>query len=109
VNTCLGRLVGVLVYSTLELLQELVNIEEVALSPQIGEGKRVRVVHRWVCRLSDHGTSVAVLAHATALVAATTAAKDRKLYSLETHQSLANIIVGVGVNGPAFGVAEELV
>jgi hypothetical protein len=110
VNTCLSGLVGVLVDSALELLQELVNIEKITLRPQVGERQGVRVVHRWVCRLSNHGTTVAVLTHTTALVAAaTTAAENRELHSLEAHQSLANIIVSVRVNGTAFGIAEKLV
>lgn len=52
---------------------------------------------------------MAILRHALALVAASTATKDGKLNTLETHEPLADIIVGGWVNGATLGVSEELV
>jgi hypothetical protein len=94
VDSSSGGLIRVLIDSALELLQELVDVQKIALCPKVRKWERVRVVHRRVCRLSDHGTSMSVLAHAAALVAATTSTEDWKLNSLETHESLADIIVG---------------
>ena len=50
---------------------------------------------------------MAVLRHAALLVAAAT--DYGKLNALETHESLANIVVGRRVDSTALGVAEELV
>lgn len=64
-------------------------------------------MHRWVLCLSNHGTAVtAVFGHASALVPTT---ENRELDALETHQSLANIVVGCWVNCTALCVSEELV
>ena len=52
---------------------------------------------------------MAILRHALALVAASTTTKDGKLNTLETHEPLADIIVGGWVNGATLGVSEELV
>jgi len=106
-NTSRCGVVGVLIDSALQLLQELVDVEEVALSSQVGQWQRVGVVHGWVLSLSNHGASVAVLAH-TSLVAAA-AAKNRELNTLEAHEPLANVVVGRGVNCATLGIAKELV
>lgn len=104
-NACSCGVVGVLVDSALKLLQELVNVQEIALGPQVRQGKRVGVVHRGVRGLGNHGATVAVLRHARRLVTT----EDGELDTLETHQTLADIIVGRRVNGTALGIAEELI
>ena len=38
-DTSGGSVVGVLVHGTLKLLQKLVNVEEIALGPQVGKRK----------------------------------------------------------------------
>jgi hypothetical protein len=96
-------MVGVLVDGALELLKELVNIEKVALCPQVGEGQRVGM-HGRVRGLSNHSAALAVLGHA-ALVAA----ENRKLDTLEAHEALANVVVGRRVNSTALSIAKELV
>jgi len=63
-----------------------------------------------VGRLSNHRTTVSVLRHAaTTLVATSSAAENWKLNSLETHESLSDIIVSGGVNSATLSIAEELV
>jgi hypothetical protein len=52
---------------------------------------------------------VAIVRHAGALVAASTATKDWKLNALKTHESLTDIIVSGWVDCATLGVAEELV
>lgn len=102
-NTSCGSVVGVLIDGALELLQELVDVEEIALGPQVGERQRVGV-HGRVRGLSDHGAALAVLGHA-ALVAA----ENGKLDTLEAHKALANVVVGRRVNSTALSIAKELV
>jgi hypothetical protein len=104
-NTSSRSLVGVLVDSALKLLQELVDVQEIALRPQVRKRKRVGVVHGRVRSLSDHSAAMAVLRHARRLVAT----KYRELDTLETHETLANVVVGGRINGTALGIAEELV
>lgn len=104
-DTSSRSVIGVLVDSALELLQELVDVQEIALGPQVRERKRVRVVHRRVRSLSNHSATVAVLRHARRLVTT----KDGELDTLETHQTLANIVVGGRINGTTLGIAEEFV
>lgn len=55
--------------------------------------------------LSDHSAAVAVLRHARRLVAT----ENGKLDTLKTHETLANVVVGGGINGTALGIAEELI
>lgn len=105
-DTSRRSVVRVLVDSALQLLQELVNVEEVALGSKVGQWQRVGVVHGRVLSLSNHGASVAVLAH-TSLVAA--GAENWKLNTLEAHEALTNIVVGRGVNCTTLGIAKELV
>jgi hypothetical protein len=110
VDTSSRGLIGVLVNRALELFQELVNVQEIALGPQIWERQRIRVVHGRVRGLSNHCAAVPVIAHAAAaLVATATSTKNGKLHALETHQSLANVVVSGRVNGTALGIAEEFV
>lgn len=85
-NTSRSGVVGVLVDGALQLLQELVDVQQVTLSPEVGQWQGVRVVHGWVLRLSNHCASMtAVLTHAAALVAAAATAEDRKLDTLKSH------------------------
>jgi hypothetical protein len=102
-----GR-VRVLVDSTLQLLQELVDVQEIALSPEIGQGQSIWVMHRRVSGLSHHGATMPILRHTATLITAA-ATENWKLHSLETHKSLANVIVGSGVNCTAFSIAKKLV
>lgn len=104
-DTSSRGLVGVLVDSALKLLQELVNVQEIALGPQVGQGQRVGVVHRGMRSLGDHCATVTILRHARRLVAT----KNGELDTLQTHQTLANIVVSRGIDGTALGIAEELV
>jgi hypothetical protein len=104
-NASSRGLVRVLVNGALELLQELVDVQEIALGPQVRERKRVRVVHRRVRSLSNHSATVAVLRHARRLVTT----KNGELDTLETHQTLANVVVGGRINGTTLSIAEELV
>jgi hypothetical protein len=60
-DTSSGGMVGVLVDGALELLQELVDVEKVALGSQIRQRQRVGVMHRRVRGLGNHGTTVTVL------------------------------------------------
>jgi len=62
-------------------------------------------VHRGMRGLGDHGATVAVLGHTRGLVTT----EYGELDTLETHQSLADIVVGRRVNGTALGIAEELI
>jgi molybdopterin-guanine dinucleotide biosynthesis protein len=55
--------------------------------------------------LSDQGATVAVLGHTGRLVST----KNGELDTLETHQALADIIVGARVDSTALGVAEKLI
>jgi hypothetical protein len=102
-NASSSGMVGVLIDGALKLLQELVDVEEIALCPQVGERQRVGV-HGRMRSLSNHGAALAVLRHA-ALVAA----ENRELDTLKAHEALANVVVGRRVNGTAFSIAEELV
>ena len=104
-NTSSCSVVGVLVDSALKLFQELVDVQEIALSPQVGQGQRVGVMHWGMRSLGDHCATVAVLGHARGLVAT----ENGELDTLETHQTLANVVVGGGVDGTALGITEELV
>lgn len=64
-------------------------------------------MHGWVLSLGNHGASMAaILAHTRTLV---TAAENWELYALETHESLADIVVGGWVNGAALGISKKLV
>jgi hypothetical protein len=51
---------------------------------------------------------MSILGHAAAWITAA-AAENRKLHPLKAHETLTNIIVGGGVNGATFGIAEKLV
>jgi len=108
-NTCSCGLVGILVNGALKLLQELVNVQQVALSPEVGKRQRVWVVHWWMRGLSNHGTALAVVTHAAALVATLATTENWKLYTLEAHEPLADVVVSVWVNSTALGIAEEFV
>jgi hypothetical protein len=99
-----------LVDSALELLQELINVQKIALGPQIGKWERIRVMHGRMSRLSDHCTTMPILGHATGVVTTTAAAAENwELYSLQAHQTLSNIIVSGRVNGSALSVAKKLI
>lgn len=62
-------------------------------------------MHGRMRSLGDHCATVAVLGHARGLIAT----KDGQLNTLKTHQALAYVVVAGGINGAAFGIAEELV
>jgi hypothetical protein len=104
-NTSSCSVVGIFVDSALKLLQELVDVQEIALGPQVRQGQRVGVMHWGMRSLGDHCATVAVLGHARGLVAT----ENGELDTLETHQTLANVVVGGGVNSTALGIAKELV
>lgn len=104
-DACGCGAIGVLIDSALELLQELVNVEEVALGSQVRQRQRVGVVHRWMRRLGDHCATVTVLGHTGRLVAT----EDGELNTLETHQALADIVVGGGVDSATLSITEELI
>lgn len=53
-HTSSRSVVGVLIDGALQLLQELVNVQEIALGPEVGKRQRVGVVHGWVLCLSNH-------------------------------------------------------
>jgi hypothetical protein len=109
-NTSGRGMVGVLINGALQLLQELINVQEITLGPKVGKWQGVWVVHRRVLRLSYHRATVtAVLTHAGALVTTTAAAENWELNTLETHESLTNVIVSGRVNCAALGVSKELV
>lgn len=106
-NTSRGVLARVLVHSGLKLLQELIDVQQIALRPQIRQRKGVRVMHRRVLCLGNHSaTMAAVLGHAATLV---TAAEHWKLNSLKTHEALTNIVVSRWVNRAALSIAKKLV
>jgi hypothetical protein len=104
-------MVRVFINSGLQLLQELVDVQEIALGPQVGKWQRVRVVHRRVLRLSNHcaAMAAAVLRHAAALVTAASTTENGKLDTLQAHESLAYVIVGGRVDCTTLGVSKELV
>jgi hypothetical protein len=101
--------VGILVDSALQLLQELVNVQKIALGPEVGEWQGIWVVHRRVLCLSHHGAAMPILRHAGALVTASTATENWKLNTLKTHEPLTNIIVSGWVDCATLGIPEELV
>lgn len=105
-HTSCGGVVRVLVNGALQLLQKLIDVQEITLSPEVGKRQRVGV-HRRVLRLSDHRATVsAILRHAGALV---TAAENWELDSLEAHKSLANVIVSGRVDCTTLGVSKEFI
>ena len=57
---------------------------------------------RSVC---NHGAALAIVRHASLV----TASNDWKLNTLETHEPLANVVVGCGIDDPPLSIAEELV
>jgi hypothetical protein len=113
VGNARGRgMVRVFVDSGLQLLQELIDVQEIALSPQVGKWQRVRVVHRRMLRLSNHcaaAVATTILGHAAALVTAASTTEDGKLDTLQTHEPLAYVIVGGRVDCTTLGVSKELV
>jgi hypothetical protein len=102
---CGGSVVGVFINGALELLQELVDVQKIALGPQVGQRKGIGV-HRRMRWMRDHSAAATatVLRHATLV-----AANDGKLNALETHEPLADIVVGGRVNGAPLGITKELV
>jgi len=106
---CGSSLVGVLVDSALKLLQELINVQQITLSPEVRKRQRVWVMHWWMSRLSNHCATLTIVRHAATRIAACAATENWKLHSLKTHEPLTDIVVGVRVNGSALGVTEELV
>jgi hypothetical protein len=104
-HTCCSRVVRVFINSALQLLQEVVDIQQIVLTPDIGYWQRVRV-HGWMGCLRNHGASMPVLGHATTLLVAP---KNGELNTLEPHESLADIIVSGRINGTALNISEELV
>jgi hypothetical protein len=101
-------MVGVLVDSALQLLQELIDVQEITLRPQIGQGERVRV-HGRMRSVGKHSATTSIIAHATATVVAASAADDRELDTLKTHKTLANVVVSRGIDGAALSITKELV
>lgn len=104
-DTSSCSMVGILIDGALELLQELVDVQKVALCSQVRQWQGVGVVHWRMRSLSDHCATVAILGHTGRLVAA----KNGELHALETHQTLANVIIGRRVNSTTLGIAEELI
>jgi hypothetical protein len=105
-----GRgVIGVFIDGTLQLFQELINVQEITLSPKVRKWQRVWV-HRRVLRLSYHRATVtAVLRHTGTLITTTAGTENWELDTLETHESLADVIVSGRVDCTTLRVSKELV
>lgn len=106
VDTSSSSMIWILVYCALELLEELVNVQEVALCPKVGQWQRIWVHGRMGC-LCNHrpSSTMAIIRHTAAAITG----DDRELDALETHKSLADIVVSGRVKGSALGIAKELI
>jgi hypothetical protein len=62
-------------------------------------------MHRWVRSLSNHGATVPIFGHAALLIAS----NNRKLDTLESHESLSDIVIGGRINSTTLGVAKKLI
>jgi hypothetical protein len=98
--------VGVLIDGRLHLLQELVNVHEIRLGAYSGQWKSVlvlrhmsTVVSAMAINRNQRWTRWNVLGDSTSV--------DRK--SLQSHQALADLSIGVGINLTTLGITKELV
>jgi hypothetical protein len=86
----------------LHLLQKLINVHQIILGSQVRQWESVLVLWDWTTMTAnmDHlGTRWNVLRKASAL----------NWKALKSHQALANLGVGGGIDLSAFGISKELV